>query len=452
MKNLLRKRWVITTLVVLVVVLAGGWGTLQYTVTPGFCQSCHIMDPYYETWQASGHSQVACVDCHYAPGEKFKLSAKAKALNQVVAYVTGTYDTKFYTEITDASCMTSGCHSQDSLPGKVMFNDVVKFDHASHYGKTVRGMTLRCTSCHSHNEKDSHMAVDKRTCFLCHFKERVTGTAPVSQQFCLDCHDTPTQDIEMAGQTYNHEAYVAQGVDCQRCHIDAIEGQGAVDQNACLQCHEETELPTLTSERQSVHNIHVTEAKVDCYRCHSDIKHGAHASKEQVTFACGQCHSDMHLGPQELYAGTGGRGVPDTPSAMYKAQVDCIGCHLDEFSNGVESVIKGKVMRPSVKGCVACHGDVGKDFFEMWKTTLAESVASTSLIVSRARTQVDLAEADTEEFREIRKLVDDAEYNLNFVNYGKGIHNFNYSMELLSKSEELAQEALSRLGVTDNSA
>lgn len=449
MKNLLQKRWVVILLAVAVVVLGGGWGSLQYTNTPGFCQSCHIMDPYYETWQASGHSQVSCVDCHYAPGEKYKLKSKVKALNQVVQYVTGTYDTKFYTEIKDASCLASGCHSVDNINGPVMFMEKIKFDHSAHYGKTVRGMTMRCTTCHTHNIAGSHMAADKNACFLCHFKERVTGTTPVPQQFCLECHDPPTEDIELGGQTFNHEAYVAEKVDCQRCHIDAVEGQGLVDPNACLQCHEESAIPTLTSERQDMHKIHVTDHKVDCYRCHSEIRHGANITDHKVKFDCAQCHTEPHLGPRELYAGIGGRGVDDMPSSMYNAQVDCIGCHLEEFSdghNGEVGLILGDVMRPSVKGCVDCHGDVGKDFYDMWTEYLANDVSTTSVLVSRARAALDLADGSSEDYEQASKLVEDAEHNLDFVNYGKGIHNFNYAMELLAKSAEFAEEALSLLG------
>ena len=35
----------------------------------------------------------------------------------------------------------------------------------------------------------------------------------------------------------------------------------------------------------------------------------------------------MHLGPRELYRGTGGIGVPDSPSLMFTTNVDCIACH-----------------------------------------------------------------------------------------------------------------------------
>jgi hypothetical protein len=36
-----------------------GW----YTSRPEFCNSCHIMEPYYESWQESSHSHVSCIKC-----------------------------------------------------------------------------------------------------------------------------------------------------------------------------------------------------------------------------------------------------------------------------------------------------------------------------------------------------------------------------------------------------
>ena len=47
----------------LMVALAG-W----YTSRSEFCNSCHIMEPYYVSWQESSHANVACIKCHFAPG------------------------------------------------------------------------------------------------------------------------------------------------------------------------------------------------------------------------------------------------------------------------------------------------------------------------------------------------------------------------------------------------
>ena len=51
-----------------VLMLIGMATTVQYTARSEFCSSCHIMEPYFKSWQDSPHASVACVDCHYEPG------------------------------------------------------------------------------------------------------------------------------------------------------------------------------------------------------------------------------------------------------------------------------------------------------------------------------------------------------------------------------------------------
>src|SRR5690242_7727803 len=48
----------------LVLVAMAGW----YTSRPKFCRSCHIMEPYYDSWAVSKHKDVSCIECHFAPG------------------------------------------------------------------------------------------------------------------------------------------------------------------------------------------------------------------------------------------------------------------------------------------------------------------------------------------------------------------------------------------------
>lgn len=446
MRNYIRKHWLLTIVIVLVLLFTGSWGALAYTNQPGFCTKCHIMDPYCNTWASSTHNKVACVDCHYAPGDKYKINVKAKSLNQVAAYWTGHYDTKFYANIVDASCMTSGCHSEEQLKKPVKIDGQVKFDHSKHYGKTDRGIELNCTSCHSHVEKDKHFSINKQACYLCHFRGELSASVPRDQQFCTKCHEVPTKDIEMSGQTYSHASYVEQGVSCQRCHIDAVAGQGDVPERSCEQCHDQPKMPDTPDERNKLHKIHVTDQKLTCFRCHDNISHGVRPSGKQVTFSCDQCHSDTHLGPQELYSGRGGRGVADMPSAMYKAQVDCVGCHLEDHTFGAEGVLKGAVMAPSVKGCVDCHGDAGRDFYTMWTSQLAEALAATTVNVAKAKAAVDTAAPGTPGLTEAKRLMEDAQYNLDFVRFGKGIHNIGYATALLSKADEFSATALSKIG------
>ncbi len=68
----------------LAMVAAAGW----YTSRPQFCNSCHIMQPYYKSWQESSHKDVACIDCHFPPGIGGEVRGKMLGLVQVAKYVT----------------------------------------------------------------------------------------------------------------------------------------------------------------------------------------------------------------------------------------------------------------------------------------------------------------------------------------------------------------------------
>ena len=45
-------------------------GTAAYKISekPFFCGICHNMTVYVESWKASYHKNVPCIDCHYKPG------------------------------------------------------------------------------------------------------------------------------------------------------------------------------------------------------------------------------------------------------------------------------------------------------------------------------------------------------------------------------------------------
>ena len=45
-----------------------------------------------------------------------------------------------------------------------------------------------------------------------------------------------------------------------------------------------------------------------------------------------------------------------------------------------------------------------------------------------------------------RQLLEDAQHNLDFVRYGKGIHNVTYATALLSKADEFSAGAIEKLG------
>jgi nitrate/TMAO reductase-like tetraheme cytochrome c subunit len=111
------------TILILVVFLTI---TIQLTSTPKFCNSCHNMKPYYESWKHSSHKDVTCTDCHFPPGIKSKIKGKLTALSMLVNYFTGVYKrNKPWAEISDESCMRSGCHETRKLEGRVDYKKIL---------------------------------------------------------------------------------------------------------------------------------------------------------------------------------------------------------------------------------------------------------------------------------------------------------------------------------------
>src|SRR5262245_31942397 len=127
------KRWLARAGITLVVVaLLGGSlvGVAEHrTSQPQFCASCHIMEPYYDSWQADMHGSkldVACVECHYAPGESTTIHAKLRGLSQVASYFSGRYGaTRPRPHVADASCLTSKCHGDGKFMDKPIHFGIV---------------------------------------------------------------------------------------------------------------------------------------------------------------------------------------------------------------------------------------------------------------------------------------------------------------------------------------
>ena len=63
-----RVRALASSLVLFGLFSGGSYGAYTYSMSPTFCYSCHLMEPYYESWQRSSHSEVTCVQCHFEPG------------------------------------------------------------------------------------------------------------------------------------------------------------------------------------------------------------------------------------------------------------------------------------------------------------------------------------------------------------------------------------------------
>lgn len=420
---------------------------VKYSTSPAFCRSCHIMEPYYKAWKSSQHNRVACVECHYPPGSPRTLIwKKFQALSQVVKYVTRTYSSKPFAEVNDESCLRSGCHSTRLLQGKVVTKSGIRFDHRPHITERRRGRQLRCVSCHSQVVVGKHIEVTYDTCFLCHFRGRGEGRKLEPLGGCLGCHELPARSFKLGNMTYNHKDFVTrQGVSCQNCHVEAVQGKGRAPEDRCLLCHNQPEKLARYGDIPFIHDNHVTKHNIACFHCHEEMRHGFPKSEQPLSlsgghpstsapapaadrhppslvFDCGLCHEDKHLSQLQLYSGKPRPelgALPELPSPMYLAHVDCNGCHY-RSEHGAAADFGGRSMKPSQDSCAKCHGAKFRGILSEMHGELASALAKAAEKLAAARAA--LAKQSPQP-AEARAGVRRAERLLGFLRAGHGEHN-----------------------------
>lgn len=428
---------------------------VQVSSTPTFCGTCHIMQPYYQSWKHSKHNRVACVECHISPGLTSEIRKKYEAVSMVVKYLTNTYSTNPWAEVDDAACLR--CHERRLLEGRVVFHGVV-FDHRPHLTEVRRGMHLRCTSCHSQIVQGSHITVTSSTCALCHFKGQ-----PLNEGMgrCQKCHEIPERVVTTAGVTFDHGQVKRLDMDCRSCHAGVVRGEGNVPRERCLTCHNQASRLDEFGNRDLLHLKHVSEHKVDCMNCHLQIEHGrlpppgaglaaagaADTAGEPVgqvsatplaahagATACEACHGSGHAPQQDLYSGIGGRGVPRMPGPMYLAGVTCEGCHNAALMPvAASSELAGThTIRASGVSCMSCHGPGYKKIFDAWQAGLAGRMEALRAQMNATNAAMGVSPPSAWE---------DARHNFLLVEKGHGIHNIHFSYALLAKAHDQMNEA-----------
>ncbi|HUU45193.1 MAG TPA: cytochrome c3 family protein [Acidobacteriota bacterium] len=418
----------ITTVAVLILFVA----TVSYTNRSNFCTTCHYMQPFYDAWAASSHSEVPCRDCHYEPGYSNVVKGKLRDLNQLVKYWTNAYRrSKPWAEIADASCLRAGCHETRLLQGQVDFQNV-NFNHRPHLLEMRRGKKLRCTSCHSQIVQGEHMTVTESTCITCHFKLNEKGENFAA---CTICHDPP---IPVAGQDppkYDHTDVVARELSCIRCHGTMVVGDGAVPRERCYACHWDRERLDQYGNTDIMHARHITESKIECDLCHLSMQHKSTA-KEQAMPECQACHTDLHRVQQRLFTGHGGFGVGDTPNPMYQRGLTCQSCHV-VHEDAPTDAFTGETFVATGESCEPCHGEGYNRLLANWKKSAGQKLETIDRLLSDARkvrrnTGADPAVLDS--------LYREAEYNYEMVHLGRPIHNIVFANALLGSAYDRLQE------------
>ena len=137
-----RRLWrMVTSIIgaVIVVLIIAAFVAAHFTSASSFCNSCHEMNPYYASWQASTHKTAQCRDCHIPPGFIPYIETKLGSLREIYVHLTGNPKAPLAVtrKIPNASCFR--CHPNPppdpALP-------TVTFTHAKKHSG------LNCISCH----------------------------------------------------------------------------------------------------------------------------------------------------------------------------------------------------------------------------------------------------------------------------------------------------------------
>ncbi len=412
---------VLSVLLIFLAVMTGG--AAQYTSRSQFCMSCHIMQPYYDSWAASPHKDVTCIKCHFPPGAGEKIRGKLQGLVQLIKYVTATAGPRLTAEIPDESCLR--CHDTRLLSGKVSFHGI-PFDHQPHLTQMRRGKKLRCTSCHNQIVQGAHMTVTASTCFLCHFKD---GLVNEGLGACTRCHSIPEKSFDLGGGVkFSHELAYERGVDCASCHSDIIRGNGDVPRERCASCHNRADDLKKAEDHVMMHQVHVTDHKIDCLDCHLEIKHSLDPQKyEHAASNCQTCHRNQHNEQVQLLRGEGAKSVTSQHGGMGAAGISCSSCHQNK-----ETSTSGTVLwKASMAVCTQCHDEGVKDRLIPRQEQFKGALAKIGTELNRATEAVKATKLDEAKAASLAKQLSELSNDLKFLQVGNSIHNTHYADSLL---------------------
>ena len=192
------------------------------------------------------------------------------------------------------------------------------------------------------------------------------------------------------------------------------------------------------------HETHVVRNGLKCADCHSPREnHGktfqkncadCHHGKEIKKVKCEGCHISV----KRLFEGKGGIGVKERPSNKLDV-VECIDCH-----RGV-STKKKDTLDAIKKRCIECHDQSYGEMLIRWKVTSEGLSKKISPKIDKVREEIGRIEIRRGHTFVYRKLFGEAEFNFNLAKKGNGIHNLEYTEELLEFANNRLDEAIKQL-------
>ena len=339
---------------------------VELTSTNRFCNTCHIMNTFYASWQASSHKDVECVQCHIPPGLNHLVLAKLNGLGQAVDDILARTSTQPSASVSDSSCTRSGCHDLSAVRAVPRREKPYIFEHAKHLDLAYQGIEVHCATCHSHIKGEKHFEVNAAVCVTCHLLSTPAPPAQVAQG--APAGGAEGKILPVSSETPPAPAKPQAGA---KEGIPSFPGEGGMP-TPLLRGHVFREGDSMPSERRAGHASRVDEG--------SPGKLGTSANKEAPVKAeapaktaptlCRNCHlpPDKPVQYRGLkvvhaeYAAYGAaceschRGVTAAPDPIRDDR--CLGCH-DFGKERVTSVPELHKVHSEGRHkveCFSCHG------------------------------------------------------------------------------------------------
>jgi hypothetical protein len=433
-------KWPVKILLLVICASFFAAGSIVVTGQPGFCNSCHIMNDHYASWESSEHSNVNCLDCHLQPGFSGYIKGKINGLAQAVDCMVGRIGTKPNATVKDASCLRSECHSTEELISTDIDYAGIKFTHKNHVDKDVHGIKISCCTCHSHFEGDKHFSVNNEACFSCHFLKSNGADSSAVKTSCTDCHEVPNKIIKRGLVTINHSEFVSYKASCEdSCHKQEIHKTSKVNDNVCLNCHSfRMEQHT---DAVALHESHTNHEKVECFACHGQVSHGrTEVASVSVMMDCQNCHSNTHQAQRTIYATQHPMQTQETDrvlSPMFLTHVECTGCHIEQVAqkSGVLDSL-GTVAKAVPRACDNCHEEgTGQQYIPFWQNKIKAMHEEASRKLDRLKSRQATSR--------LKESIDQAQSILDSISSDGswGVHNFKYTEAMLRRADEIVSSA-----------
>lgn len=176
---MIKRHFIIPLVIVLAVIILGAGGTAlwNYHEKPQFCSTCHIMEPYVQSWISSSflvkthaEADITCLDCHEP--------TISQQVSELAAFISNNYTVPLTVrEFDDSWCLR--CHEHgnyediaERTAGMVVFGETVNphtitIDSSAIKPHETNISELECSRCHKMHRESPGIEY----CVRCHHEE-----------------------------------------------------------------------------------------------------------------------------------------------------------------------------------------------------------------------------------------------------------------------------------------